>query len=1765
MDTRQTFLKGLLFVLFTSLITVHAKADDFVEGGLYYSTLTENTVQVVKPTSGKYEGDIIIPESVIYNGSKYKVTAIGDYAFQAAGVTSVTLPLTTITSIGEYAFNDCTGLTEFTLPVSITKIGRNAFYYCDKLKHLYVHSTDPYSYHPGTEAFSMINNGGNVCTLHVPTGCTAAYSADANFSKFTKVEEFDPPQIYNLWVSGTKVTSVNAPDILGNGAVSYDASTTTLTISGDITATGSSYDGYGIYSGIDNLNVQISAPSTITSDSYGMYFHGSPTAATITGSSLLTIKTEGNYSIGTGSSHLIIKDAHLNLTNQLGSPWYGTLTVQSSTIDISSTTYKGAICDFTDVTLTDCYIDIPDQGVYDTTDQRMEDKNGDVAKTVSIRPGAAPDYYDLYVAGKHVNSYNASDILGDGAVSYDASAKTLSISKSFSASGAGLESDIDNLTVQVAAPATITAAGNGMNFTKNTTITGSSLLTITSGTDAAIFADGADLSINEAHLSLSGLLKGSSGTLSVQSSTIDVTTTSSSSAISGWAAMTLTDCYIKSPEDCIYDTNDKEVEDTFGFNVKTVSIVPGSAPVKYDLYVAGTQVTSINAANILGDGVASYNASTNTLTIGGAISALGADLEGEGITSNVADLIVQVSAPTTITSENSGMYFKKNATITGSSLLTITSNSAAIAAYNADLTINEANMSLTGPVKGESNGTLTIQSSTVDINFSINTSAISGWDDLILTDCCIEIPEQGVYSTTNKRVEDEYGNFSNIVKIDLIKLANDLAFSDVSATATFSQSFTEPILSNPHSLAVTYSSSNAEVATVDENSGEVTLVSTGTATITASFAGDETYKAGDVSYELTVDPKTVDAPTIILSKSSFVYDGQSKEPTVTVKDGSTVISAAEYNVTYTGNIDVGTATVAITDIDGGNYIVSGSTTFAIIAADGSLNPPVGITGLVYNGTAQDLIVEGSSTTGDVVYSLDGTVYDSALPMGCDAGEYTVYYKVSAYSGYKDIDPASFKVTIAPKTVTTPTILLSETSFEYDGNAKEPFVWKVMDGEMVIPFSEFTIGYKNNINVGIATVTITDNEGGNYIVSGSTTFSIAASDGSLTPPLGISGLSYTGAAQDLIEAGSSNTGTMLYSLDGTNYDTAIPQGKDAKVYLIYYKVVAKEGYKDIDPESFYVTIAPKAVVNPTITLSKTSFIYDGQPKEPTVTVKDGETTIPPSEYTIDYIDNIEVGLATVVINDNEGGNYEIYDNMSFTIISGELSLEFGEDPVIIDGQTLYELPDEIAEAIKETIQADIALPLEAETENRVEITEDGGLKFSKGENMYIGLLGLEQNDIVKFVFTGKLYGDGSKLHQKNAGTRTSGDLELVSDVEYEVVEDGDMTVVVALEEAECTLTSIIVKKAKDATPDNETITISGAKQVPYFCEYNLDFTDKPELKAYVATGYDKTKGTIWLTRVKQVPAETGFLLMGEPGDYDIPVIAGTSDCYYKNMFKGTLEGTTIQTTEGDYTNYYLSKGTSGVGFYKVTSADGQKIGANRCYLPILTDIPANGSEGDTEVIKVSAAKQVPYYTSKNIDFTSLDAQGVKAYTATGYNYGTGVIWLTRVKKVPAQTGILVMADKEGEYSVPTTSVQSVYENMFTGSETAQTIYTTEEIDGITYINYYLSNGESGVGFYKVTKEDGVKMSANRSYLQIPKREKVSGIRGMSDDASFCKMIISDNDDDVIAIPVYAGDATSISDVHQRVGEQEVYYNLQGLRVDNPGKGLYIKNGRVVVIK
>ena len=144
--------------------------------------------------------------------------------------------------------------------------------------------------------------------------------------------------------------------------------------------------------------------------------------------------------------------------------------------------------------------------------------------------------------------------------------------------------------------------------------------------------------------------------------------------------------------------------------------------------------------------------------------------------------------------------------------------------------------------------------------------------------------------------------------------------------------------------------------------------------------------------------------------------------------------------------------------------------------------------------AQALVSGGTATGGDPAYSQDGDYYTLLPPKETNAGTYPVWYKAKADNSgnYTDSPAMRVDVTIQPKSVTSPTIELSTESFAFDGTEKRPDV-VVKDGNVVIPASEYTVSYSNNVAVGnnTAKVTINDAAGGNYTVSGSRTFTIMA--------------------------------------------------------------------------------------------------------------------------------------------------------------------------------------------------------------------------------------------------------------------------------------------------------------------------------------------------------------------------------------------------------------------------------------------------------------------------------------------------------------------------------------------------------------------------------------------------------------------------------------------------------------------------------------------------
>ena len=316
--------------------------------------------------------------------------------------------------------------------------------------------------------------------------------------------------------------------------------------------------------------------------------------------------------------------------------------------------------------------------------------------------------------------------------------------------------------------------------------------------------------------------------------------------------------------------------------------------------------------------------------------------------------------------------------------------------------------------------------------------------------------------------------------------------------------------------------------------------------------------------------KVVLGPAVVLGETEYIYDGTAKEPTVTVKDGDTVIPTTEYEVSYSNNTDAGTATVTITDADGGFYTVNASAEF----------------------------------------------------------------------------------TIAAKTVSSPVIELSQTVYTYDGTAKTPDVVSVKDGDTTIPASEYTVSYADNTDVGTGTVTISDADGGNYTVSGSAQFSIVAAVPGLTPPTAKTGLVYSGAAQDLINAGSTTAGTLQYSLDGVTYATAIPQGTNAQSYTVYYKVDGDANHEGIAAQSINITItkAPLRITARSYSVKQGKNLptfgvdYSGFKNNETESVLTTKPTV-----TTNATKNSEPGTYAITVSGADARNYAMtYVNGTLTI-------------------------------------------------------------------------------------------------------------------------------------------------------------------------------------------------------------------------------------------------------------------------------------------------------------------------------------------------------------------------------------------------------------------------------------------------------------------------------------------------------------------------------------
>ena len=204
------------------LCSLTASAHDFEVNGIYYNITSSTDLTVAVTYQGDHSWDydeylraVAIPQTVIYDGNTYRVTSIGESAFDnCRSLTSITIPKG-VTSIGEFAFYGCSSLTSITIPEGVTSIGEWTFCSCQSLTSI----TIPESVTSiGEFAFASCSS---LTAITIPESVTSiGESAFAGCSSLTAI------------------TIPEGVTCIGYSAFSYCSSLTSITIPESVTSIG---------------------------------------------------------------------------------------------------------------------------------------------------------------------------------------------------------------------------------------------------------------------------------------------------------------------------------------------------------------------------------------------------------------------------------------------------------------------------------------------------------------------------------------------------------------------------------------------------------------------------------------------------------------------------------------------------------------------------------------------------------------------------------------------------------------------------------------------------------------------------------------------------------------------------------------------------------------------------------------------------------------------------------------------------------------------------------------------------------------------------------------------------------------------------------------------------------------------------------------------------------------------------------------------------------------------------------------------------------------------------------------------------------------------------------------------------------------------------------------------------------------------------------------------------------------------------------------
>lgn len=209
---------------------------------------------------------------------------------------------------------------------------------------------------------------------------------------------------------------------------------------------------------------------------------------------------------------------------------------------------------------------------------------------------------------------------------------------------------------------------------------------------------------------------------------------------------------------------------------------------------------------------------------------------------------------------------------------------------------------------------------------------------------------------------------------------------------------------------------------------------------------------------------------------------------------------------------------------------------------------------------------------------------------------------------------------------------------------------------------------------------------NYIPSQNTFVTTIAKATPIVTDLTANIPTYNGAAQTLINAGSTTGGELQYKLNNGAYSTDLPQATAAGTYTVFYKVVGDSNYYDVAEQSISVTIA-KADIVLTAPTAIEDLVYTGAAQTlinaGTVTGGELQYKLDDGAYSTDLPQATTVGSYTIYYKVVGDANHNDVAESSFTVAIGSADkvLTANQDPnnpsdyysTFFDSSVTYELP------------------------------------------------------------------------------------------------------------------------------------------------------------------------------------------------------------------------------------------------------------------------------------------------------------------------------------------------------------------------------------------------------------------------------------------------------------------------------------------------------------